>query len=87
MYLLDEMEKNQPEEFKKSVLEVNGEDSLFMSFFKKDSSTAFISKLLPKCASYGYSLMSEYKTAEKRYNAGHMVVNPKKKNFQKYCMQ
>ncbi len=81
MYLLDEMEKNQPEEFKKSVLELNGEDSLFMSFFKKDSSPAFISKLLPKLASYGYSLMSEFKTAEKRYNSGHMVVNPKKEKL------
>ncbi len=80
-YLLEEMEKSNPEEFKKAVLEVNNEDSLFMSFFKKDSSTEFISKLLPKLASYGYSLMSEFKTAEKRYNAGHMVVNPKKEKL------
>lgn len=81
IYLLEEMEKNNPEEFKRAVLEINGEDSLFMSFFKKDSSPTFISKLLPLFAKYGYSLMSENKTAEKRYISGHMVINPNKEKL------
>lgn len=81
IYFLEEMEKNSPEEFKSAVLDLNNEDSLFMSLFKKDSSPTFISKLLPLCAKYGYSLMSENKTAEKRYNAGHMVINPKKEKL------
>ncbi len=78
LYLLNDIEKNHPEEFKKSVLELKGEDSLFISFFKKDDSYEFISQLLPKFESYGYSILNETKTPKSQYPHGTLFAIPNK---------
>lgn len=78
LYLLNDIEKNYPEEFKKSALELKGEDSLFLSFFKKDDSFEFISQLLPKLESYGYSILNETKTPKSQYPHSTLFAIPNK---------
>ena len=79
MLILEDIEKSDPEEFKKSVLENRGDESLFISFFLKDDRLTFISKLLPKFEKYGYSIMSENKSLSKKTILSTIVMENKEK--------